>query len=599
MQVAQIPEPGRAKHARHVGRGLDEGSEAVASDDRVAGGLGARKAPLASGVPLGHPRCPSGDRGCGVQQVDKLCATCHETYYKAFLNNIHRDQGCDSCHGASSRHLESQGKEPRSIISLKKRDDVSEAGRPTTPAERNEVCLRCHESEPHAPGTTWRTSVHAHNNVACTDCHMVHYNVPPGTPATVVARDDSDTDSATGSLANFSRAAQLSSRFAANRTISPPSHPTICYRCHAELKRLEQVDHPHQIGRRQQLQLHDLPRRPRECTAPRPAGTHCLKCHNGPHMNEWHGSPHDLAGIGCTDCHNPHPESGLPMSVDQPNVCYRCHSETRELEEIAHCASSSRTERLQLRYVPPPARTGDVGDAVGSSVCNATRAPRRWRGTRRSTSGKVSPARTATRPTRGRTYRGWSTSATHRSAARSECRCRSTSPARAIRCHPKIFALTSMPSHHPIREGKMVCSDCHDGHGQAKGNLKTETVNDALLRVSRGEARAVRLGARAGDRELRLLSQSTRDGGQQPIAPADNVPLPALPHGPLDARRLAAVCTMPLCKRRISTTSQADRSTQPFPRHPRHDRRCLPIARSVTNRFMEVIFRPGLNADME
>ena len=23
----------------------------------------------------------------------------------------------------------------------------------------------------------------------------------------------------------------------------------------------------------------------------------------------------------------------------------------------------------------------------------------------------------------------------------------------------------------------MVCSDCHDGHGQAQGNLKTETVN--------------------------------------------------------------------------------------------------------------------------
>jgi hypothetical protein len=26
------------------------------------------------------------------------------------------------------------------------------------------------------------------------------------------------------------------------------------------------------------------------------------------------------------------------------------------------------------------------------------------------------------------------------------------------KCHPKIFGLNSMPSHHPIKDGKMVCS---------------------------------------------------------------------------------------------------------------------------------------------
>ena len=39
-----------------------------------------------------------------------------------------------------------------------------------------------------------------------------------------------------------------------------------------------------------------------------------------------------------------------------------------------------------------------------------------------------------------------------------------------------------MPSHHPIKEGKMVCSDCHDGHGQSKGNLKEPTVNQVCYR---------------------------------------------------------------------------------------------------------------------
>jgi DmsE family decaheme c-type cytochrome len=45
------------------------------------------------------------------------------------------------------------------------------------------------------------------------------------------------------------------------------------------------------------------------------------------------------------------------------------------------------------------------------------------------------------------------------------------------KCHPGIYAKTTLPSHHPIIEGKMVCSDCHDGHGQKTGNLKEVTVN--------------------------------------------------------------------------------------------------------------------------
>jgi DmsE family decaheme c-type cytochrome len=45
------------------------------------------------------------------------------------------------------------------------------------------------------------------------------------------------------------------------------------------------------------------------------------------------------------------------------------------------------------------------------------------------------------------------------------------------KCHADIYAKNAMPSHHPIKEGKMVCSDCHDPHGQAQDNLKEPTVN--------------------------------------------------------------------------------------------------------------------------
>jgi len=49
-------------------------------------------------------------------------------------------------------------------------------------------------------------------------------------------------------------------------------------------------------------------------------------------------------------------------------------------------------------------------------------------------------------------------------------------------CHPDIQAKVQYPSHHPIREGKMGCSDCHDPHGSAVGSLKTdERLNDLCL----------------------------------------------------------------------------------------------------------------------
>jgi DmsE family decaheme c-type cytochrome len=50
-------------------------------------------------------------------------------------------------------------------------------------------------------------------------------------------------------------------------------------------------------------------------------------------------------------------------------------------------------------------------------------------------------------------------------------------PEACYKCHQKKFAQNHLPSHHPIMEGKMVCSDCHDPHGQLEKNLKAETVN--------------------------------------------------------------------------------------------------------------------------
>ncbi len=46
-------------------------------------------------------------------------------------------------------------------------------------------------------------------------------------------------------------------------------------------------------------------------------------------------------------------------------------------------------------------------------------------------------------------------------------------------CHQDVKMKTYYPSHHPIKEGKMVCTDCHKSHGSFLSSLKTEErLND-------------------------------------------------------------------------------------------------------------------------
>jgi DmsE family decaheme c-type cytochrome len=112
----------------------------------------------------------------------------------------------------------------------------------------------------------------------------------------------------------------------------------------------------------------------------------CLKCHTGAPTMAWHSSIHEHNGVGCTDCHNPHPRACVPQLVN-----------------ISH-TNITRPKRLAMSVQEP-------------EVC--------------------------------------------------------------YKCHPKIYGLNALPSHHPIKEGKMVCSDCHDPHGQYgnEKNLKEATIN--------------------------------------------------------------------------------------------------------------------------
>lgn len=56
-----------------------------------------------------------------------------------------------------------------------------------------------------------------------------------------------------------------------------------------------------------------------------------------------------------------------------------------------------------------------------------------------------------------------------------------TEPELCFECHSNVMVQTNYPNHHPIKEGKMLCSECHNPHGsQTKPMLRTDERKNEL-----------------------------------------------------------------------------------------------------------------------
>jgi DmsE family decaheme c-type cytochrome len=293
--------------------------------------------------------------GAEYVQDDTVCLRCHRGYDQRYRDAAHQSlpsgQTCESCHGPSSKHVEAGGRTPGLVFDFKTME----------PLQRSEACSACHETNACGPNSDWRTSVHIHAGLSCTDCHTIHGD----------RRSDSLSTEAL--------------KHQAGREVVEPGD---CLRCHTEMVDLQRIAGPHQIGTQgfQCIDCHDplgMIREPSRQDL-------CLTCHQtGTPAMAWHSSLHSLAGVACTDCHEPHP----------------------------------RKKRGPTRNVEPH--------------------------------GVERPIRAAMAVQQ---------------------------PEACYRCHPKIFAMSGLPSHHPIQEGKMVCSDCHDAHGQAEKGLREPVLNDVCFR---------------------------------------------------------------------------------------------------------------------
>ena len=80
-------------------------------------------------------------------------------------------------------------------------------------------------------------------------------------------------------------------------------------------------------------------------------------------------------------------------------------------------------------------------------------------------------------------------------------------PETCFQCHKDRRAQMARSSHMPLREGKMVCSDCHNPHGTANESLlRTATINETCYKCHAEKRGPFLFEHDAGSRELPELS---------------------------------------------------------------------------------------------
>ncbi len=227
----------------------------------------------------------------------ETCQACHEDAFHTFAKtrmgrlflqhprDAQERLACENCHGPGQAHVEAGGgKGVGGMISFAKDD-------PTPVAERNAVCLECHQMKDRL---FWQGSPHDSRDVACTNCH-------------VVMKDVSD------------RAA-----------LAKPTVVEVCRQCHLR-QAAQQMFFSHMPVREGKMDC-------ASCHNPHGTVTEkllkanslndvCYTCHadkRGPFLWE-----HPPVLESCANCHNPHGSNHEQMlNVPKPRLCQTCHIES-------------------------------------------------------------------------------------------------------------------------------------------------------------------------------------------------------------------------------------------------------------------------------
>ncbi len=224
----------------------------------------------------------------------ETCKTCHEDlfknlettpHWKTTLNKHPEAQGCESCHGPGSAHVDGGGDKTKIIVFKE-----------LSPEESSKRCLQCHEyGEEHA---NFSRSQHSANNVGCVSCHSPHH-----------AKE--------------------------KQGLLTLKQPELCYSCHTETKQDFSRPFRHRVdqGLVQCSDCHNphggfLTKQLRATAAQDQV---CFKCHTdkaGPFSFE-----HEpVKTEGCVACHTPHGSTN-PRLLKRSQVnllCLECHTFTQD-----------------------------------------------------------------------------------------------------------------------------------------------------------------------------------------------------------------------------------------------------------------------------
>lgn len=266
----------------------------------------------------------------------ETCMTCHEDQFKAFSGTKHaklkevaswkgKVQGCESCHGPGSKHIEDPTVKG-SIVAFNKMSAKA----------TSETCLACHSGkESH---NNFRRGEHWRNDVGCTDCHSPHGS-PLGNSKAGSASFIGETTHQNPGIATVAMLKQ--------------SEPQLCMACHTETKSQFSKPFHHKVleGTMKCTSCHNAHGgfESKQAKLSVGADVACIKCHGdkqGPFVFEH--AP--LKTEGCAACHTPHGSSNPKMltrsSVRQ--MCIECHSSISDAEGGAPQAPHNQS---QVRYM--------------------------------------------------------------------------------------------------------------------------------------------------------------------------------------------------------------------------------------------------------
>ena len=225
------------------------------------------------------------------------CVACHEDMMRGVADSLHGKaahprspaaaQGCETCHGPGSAHIE----DPGDPTTIKRLDEMA-------PRDASETCLSCHTKSPH---TLWAGSAHDARNLSCTTCHSVHDPVAP--KAQLKAESELEL------CGTCHRTQTLKVRRVAHMPLVEDK--MACSSCH----------NPHGATNVKQLKVGNW------------INESCISCHTdkrGPFLFE-----HAAGRESCVTCHDPHGSNNHAMLVARtPMLCQRCHIGTRHPSTI-------------------------------------------------------------------------------------------------------------------------------------------------------------------------------------------------------------------------------------------------------------------------